>query len=133
MYYQKNSGNAACRTLEAKTPSRRLWCDNSCFQMVSVTDFTAKICPASLISFFQNTKPSFLLTAAFGTDTPAANMPQSRRRITIFGSPKFRGTLSVINQITPNCFELGWKVIEIWQCKLKPKFREQTLNNQSTY
>ena len=30
-------------------------------------------------------------------------------------------------------FELGWKVIEIWQCKLKPKFREQTLNNQSTY
>ena len=25
-------------------------------------------------------------------------------------------------------FELGWKVIEIWQCELKPKFREQTLN-----
>lgn len=29
-------------------------------------------------------------------------------------------------------FELGWKVIEIWQCKLKPKFREQTLNNLLT-
>ena len=26
-------------------------------------------------------------------------------------------------------YELGWKVIEIWQCELKPKFREQTLNN----
>ena len=25
-------------------------------------------------------------------------------------------------------FELGWKVIQIWQCELKPKFREQTLN-----
>ena len=29
-------------------------------------------------------------------------------------------------------FELGWKVIEIWQCKLKSKFREQTLNNLLT-
>ena len=29
-------------------------------------------------------------------------------------------------------FELGWKVIEIWQCELKPKFREQTLNNLLT-
>ena len=28
--------------------------------------------------------------------------------------------------------ELGWKVIEIWQCELKPKFREQTLNNLIT-
>ena len=28
--------------------------------------------------------------------------------------------------------ELGWKVIEIWQCELKPKFREQTLNNLLT-
>lgn len=24
---------------------------------------------------------------------------------------------------------LGWKVIEIWQCELKPKFRENTLSN----
>ena len=29
-------------------------------------------------------------------------------------------------------FELGWKVIEIWQCELKPKFREQTQNNLLT-
>ena len=29
-------------------------------------------------------------------------------------------------------FELGWKVIEIWQCELKPKFRELTLNNLLT-
>ena len=29
-------------------------------------------------------------------------------------------------------FELGWKVIEIWQCELKPKFREQTLKNLLT-
>ncbi|MGM9794770.1 MAG: very short patch repair endonuclease [Candidatus Aphodosoma sp.] len=29
-------------------------------------------------------------------------------------------------------FELGWKVIEIWQCELKPKVREQTLNNLLT-
>ena len=29
-------------------------------------------------------------------------------------------------------FELGWKVVEIWQCELKPKFREQTLNNLLT-
>ena len=29
-------------------------------------------------------------------------------------------------------FELGWKVIEIWQCELKPKFREQTLYNLLT-
>lgn len=29
-------------------------------------------------------------------------------------------------------FEIGWKVIEIWQCELKPKFREQTLNNLLT-
>ena len=29
-------------------------------------------------------------------------------------------------------FELEWKVIEIWQCELKPKFREQTLNNLLT-
>ena len=28
--------------------------------------------------------------------------------------------------------ELGWNVIEIWQCKLKSKFREQTLNNLLT-
>lgn len=25
--------------------------------------------------------------------------------------------------------KLGWKVIKIWQCELKPKFRENTLNN----
>lgn len=24
---------------------------------------------------------------------------------------------------------LGWKVIEIWQCELKPKFRESTLSD----
>ena len=29
-------------------------------------------------------------------------------------------------------YELGWKVVEIWQCELKPKFREQTLNNLLT-
>ena len=29
-------------------------------------------------------------------------------------------------------FELGWKVIEIWQCELKPKFRDQTLTNLLT-
>ena len=28
--------------------------------------------------------------------------------------------------------KLGWKVIVIWQCELKPKFREQTLNNLLT-
>ena len=29
-------------------------------------------------------------------------------------------------------FELGWKVVEIWQCELKPKFRDQTLTNLLT-
>ena len=28
--------------------------------------------------------------------------------------------------------KLGWNIIEIWQCELKPKFREQTLNNLLT-
>ena len=29
-------------------------------------------------------------------------------------------------------YELGWKVVEIWQCELKPKFRDQTLTNLLT-
>lgn len=102
MYYRKNSVRNVCRTSKAKTPNPKFWCDAFCLHMASAFGFIARICRASLTSFFRNTKLSFSSTAAFGTDTPIVSTPQSRKLIVNFGYPKFQVTSSVINLLTPN-------------------------------
>ena len=49
-----------------------------------------------------------------------------------FWLAKISGNIERDKSNDAKLFELGWKVIEIWQCELKPKFREQTLNNLLT-
>ena len=49
-----------------------------------------------------------------------------------FWLAKISGNIERDKSNRAKLFELGWKVIEIWQCELKPKFREQTLNNLLT-
>ena len=49
-----------------------------------------------------------------------------------FWLAKISGTIERDKSNHAKLFELGWKVIEIWQCELKPKFREQTLYNLLT-
>ena len=58
-----------------------------------------------------------------------ATIPQANHD---FWLAKISGNIERDKSNHAKLFELGWKVIEIWQCKLKPKFREQTLNNLLT-
>ena len=122
MYYLQNNVNAVCRTLDARTPSRKSWCDNSCSHKVSATGFTAKICRASLTSFFRNTKRSFLSTAAFGMVIPVASLLQSLWQTMTFGSPKSQETSSVINPITRSYKISAGKLSKFGNANLNPNF-----------
>lgn len=58
-----------------------------------------------------------------------ATIPEANHE---FWLAKISGNIERDKSNHAKLFELGWKVIEIWQCELKPKFREQTLNNLLT-
>lgn len=58
-----------------------------------------------------------------------ATMPEANHD---FWLAKISGNIERDKSNHAKLFELGWKVVEIWQCELKPKFREQTLNNLLT-
>lgn len=58
-----------------------------------------------------------------------ATIPEANHE---FWLAKISGNIERDKSNHAKLFELGWKFIEIWQCELKPKFREQTLNNLLT-
>lgn len=63
------------------------------------------------------------------SDCKYATIPEANHD---FWLAKILGNIERDKSNHAKLFELGWKVIEIWQCELKPKFREQTLNNLLT-
>ena len=63
------------------------------------------------------------------SDCKYATIPEANHD---FWIAKISGNIERDKSNHAKLYELGWKVIEIWQCKLKPKFREQTLNNLIT-
>lgn len=55
-----------------------------------------------------------------------ATLPQTNHE---FWITKISGNIQRDKSNYARLAELKWKVIEIWQCELNPKFRGQTLNN----
>ncbi len=96
MYYQKNSVRNVCRILKVKTQNLKSWCATFYSRMVSGIGSTEKICPANLTLFFQNTKPLYSLTAAFGTVIQTVSMHLFLKPIGSSGFPKYRETSSAI-------------------------------------
>lgn len=60
------------------------------------------------------------------TDCKYATIPKTNHE---FWLSKISGNIQRDKSNYAKLFALKWKVIEIWQCELKPKLREQTLNN----
>ncbi len=60
------------------------------------------------------------------SDCKYATIPETNHE---FWLSKISGNIQRDKSNYARLSELKWKVIEIWQCELKPKFREQTLNN----
>ena len=58
-------------------------------------------------------------------DCRYSSFPQTNRE---FWETKILGNIQRDTYNKSKLEELGWKVIEIWQCQLKPKTKENTLN-----
>lgn len=61
-----------------------------------------------------------------------ASMQQSQSPIVSFGSLRLRN-VERDKQTREKLISMGWRVIEIWQCQLKAKEKETTLNNLITF
>lgn len=46
-----------------------------------------------------------------------------------FWQSKISGNIERDKSTYSKLYSLGWRVIEIWQCQLKPKTKDHTLNN----
>lgn len=55
-----------------------------------------------------------------------ASIPETNRD---FWQSKISGNIERDKSTYAKLDAMGWKVIEIWQCQLKPKLKEHTLNN----
>lgn len=53
-----------------------------------------------------------------------ATIPESNRD---FWAAKITGNIKRDEETRENLLVLGWRVIEIWQCQLKPRTKEKTL------
>lgn len=58
-----------------------------------------------------------------------ASIPETNRE---FWQAKISGNIERDKSTYSKLESLGWRVIEIWQCQLKPKEKERTLNNLIT-
>lgn len=59
------------------------------------------------------------------SDCKYASMPETNYE---FWSSKISGNIERDRINTSKLKDLGWRVVEIWQCQLKPKTKEETLN-----
>lgn len=55
-----------------------------------------------------------------------ASIPETNRE---FWLSKISGNIERDKSTFEKLVVMGWKVIEIWQCQLKPKTKDHTLNN----
>lgn len=58
-----------------------------------------------------------------------ATIPETNRE---FWQTKISGNIERDKQTYSRLTESGWRVIEIWQCQLKPKTKDRTLQNLLT-
>lgn len=63
------------------------------------------------------------------SDCKYATIPEANHD---FWLAKISGNIERDKSNYAKLHELGWNIIEIWQCELKPKFRDQTLTNLLT-
>ena len=131
MYSRKNNGVVVCRISRARTPNPRFWYDASCLLTDSVFDCIGKTYRETPTLYFRSIRLPFSLMVAFGTDTEVASMQLFRSTITIFGK-QISGNVERDKINVAKLNEMGWRVIEIWQCQLKPKNKELTLSNLIT-
>lgn len=59
------------------------------------------------------------------SDCKYASIPETNYE---FWSSKISGNIERDRINTSKLKDLGWRVVEIWQCQLKPKTKEETLN-----
>lgn len=59
------------------------------------------------------------------SDCKYASIPETNYE---FWSSKISGNIERDRINTSKLKDLGWRVVEIWQCQLKPKTKEDTLN-----
>ena len=64
-------------------------------------------------------------------DTKIVDLQICLKPTTIFGLPKYPA-MSRDKATYAKLIEMGWRVIELWQCQLKPKTKDQTLSNLIT-
>ena len=63
------------------------------------------------------------------SDCKYATIPETNRK---FWLSKISGNIERDKSTYAKLDALGWRVVEIWQCQLKPKTKDQTLNNLIT-
>lgn len=62
-------------------------------------------------------------------DCRFATLPETNRN---FWATKISGNVERDKATYAKLIEMGWRVIELWQCQLKPKTKDQTLSNLIT-
>ncbi|MBD5148873.1 MAG: DNA mismatch endonuclease Vsr [Oscillibacter sp.] len=62
-------------------------------------------------------------------DCKYSTIPETNRE---FWENKIKGNIQRDKETYSQLAELGWNVIEIWQCQLKPKTKDRTLQNLIT-
>lgn len=62
-------------------------------------------------------------------DCKYSTIPETNRE---FWENKIKGNIQRDKETYSRLAELGWNVIEIWQCQLKPKTKDRTLQNLIT-
>ncbi|MBR6746421.1 MAG: DNA mismatch endonuclease Vsr [Muribaculaceae bacterium] len=62
-------------------------------------------------------------------DCRFANLPETNHN---FWAAKISGNVERDKATYAKLIEMGWRVIELWQCQLKPKTKDQTLSNLIT-
>lgn len=62
-------------------------------------------------------------------DCKYSSLPETNRD---FWATKISGNVERDKATYAKLIEMGWRVIELWQCQLKPKTKDQTLSNLIT-
>lgn len=111
----------------ARISSLRFWYVSSCSAADSVIALTTIVCPGNLILYCVNIKRVF----CFWHEHDGCKyfvMPKTR---TEFWQAKFERNKERDYEIQRQLASMGWHCITIWECQLKPKVREATLESLS--
>lgn len=131
MYSRKNNGVVVCRISRARTPNPRFWYDAFCLLTDSVFDCIGKTYrnPDIVLPKY---KVAIFINGCFWhghRGCKYATIPVNNHD---FWQTKISGNVERDKINVAKLNEMGWRVIEIWQCQLKPKNNELTLSNLIT-